>query len=166
MVKKKKTSFGIKNYIYKFLQAEAKIKRIIIIFILVLIILITILAFTNRVDKEDKNTTTYNNINTMIKDKDTFLIYYYNSRSKNKYNKEIKEYLDKEKINYLNYNSVLISRNEYTEFLKLLKIDKTIFGEPALIYIKNGKMYANIINIDNIKTVESFIKNYDLYTVK
>ena len=155
-----------KNKKIKKIIENKRTKNIIIISFIVLIILIVIFISINKVQEKDKNTTTYNDIETLIKEKDTFLIYYYNSKSKNKYNKEIKEYLDKEKITYFNYNSVLISRNEYNKFLKLIGIDKNLFGTPALIYIKNGKMYANIININSKKSVKSFINHYDLYTIK
>ncbi len=144
-----------------------KIRNIAIIIIsLVIIIIALLIILGNRVKKNDKNTTTYDEIVNMINDKDTFLIYYYNSKSKNKNNKEIKKYLDELGIRYFNYNDSLIKRNEYTEFLKLMEIDKSIFGVPALIYIRNGKMYGNIINIDSKEVVDKFIESYDLYTVK
>ena len=144
-----------------------KIRNIIIIsFIVIIVIIIMILIFHKRVDKDDMNTTTYDEIVDMINDKDTFLIYYYNSKSKNKNNKDIKKYLDELGIRYFNYNDSLIKRNEYIELLKLMEIDKNVFGVPALIYIRNGKMYGNIINIDSKEVVDKFIDNYDLYTVK
>ena len=144
-----------------------KIRNIIIIsFIVIIVIIIMILIFHKRVRKEDMNTTTYDDIVNMVNDKDTFLIYYYNSKSSNKYNKEIKEYLDELEIRYFNYNDALITREEYDKLLKLINIDKQVFGMPSLIYIKNGKMYANIINIDNKEVIDKFIESYDLYTVK
>ena len=143
-----------------------KKRNIIAICVLIVIILIIILINKYWIPKKDKNTIMYNDIVTMIDNKDTFLIYYYNSKSSNKNNKNIKKYLDKEGIRYFNYNDVLIKREEYNNFLKLINIDKSLFGTPSLIYIKNGKMYGNLINIDNSDIVKQFIDTYDLYVVK
>lgn len=143
-----------------------KKRNIIAICVLIAIILIIILINKYWIPKKDKNTIMYNDIVTMIDNKDTFLIYYYNSKSSNKNNKNIKKYLDKEGIRYFNYNDVLIKREEYNNFLKLINIDKSLFGTPSLIYIKNGKMYGNLINIDNSDIVKQFIDTYDLYVVK
>ncbi len=144
-----------------------KIRNIIIIsFVIVLLIIIIFFIISKRVDKKDMNTATYNEIKSMIDNKDTFLIYYYNSKSKNKHNNEIKKYLDEKGIKYFNYNDVLVDRDEYNKLLELLNMDKDDFGIPSLIYIKDGTMYANIINIDSKNIVDSFIDNYDLYTVK
>lgn len=143
-----------------------KKRNIIAICVLIAIILIIILINKYWIPKKDKNTIMYNDIITMIDNKDTFLIYYYNSKSSNKNNKNIKKYLDKEGIRYFNYNDVLIKREEYNNFLKLINIDKSLFGTPSLIYIKNGKMYGNLINIDNSDIVKQFIDTYDLYVVK
>lgn len=143
-----------------------KKRNIIAICVLIVIILIIILINKYWIPKKDKNTIMYNDIVTMIDNKDTFLIYYYNSKSSNKNNKNIKKYLDKEGIRYFNYNDVLIKREEYSNFLNLINIDKSLFGTPSLIYIKNGKMYGNLINIDNSDIVKQFIDTYDLYVVK
>ena len=144
-----------------------KIRNIIIVLLVIIVVTFIIIFILNkRVANKDKNTTSYDEIVSMINNKDTFLIYYYNSKSKNKYNTEIKEYLDELGIKYFNYNDVLLKRKEYGEFLKLINIDKNDFGMPALIFIRGGKMYANIINIDNKEVVKKFIDNYDLYTVK
>mgnify|MGYP007005519298 FL=1 len=57
-------------------------------------------------------------------------------------------------------------KEEYNKLLNLLNIDKKIFAPPSIIYIREGKMFGNIINIDSNRTVDNFIDNYDLYTVK
>ena len=152
--------------IIKDIFKNKKIRYIITLFIIIIILFIIIFLLNKRVDNKDKNTTTYDEIVTMINNKDTFLIYYYNSKSKNKYNKEIKKYLDELGIRYFNYNDALINKEEYNNFIKLLNIDKEVFGIPSLIYINNGMVYANIINIDNKEIIDKFIDNYDLYIVK
>ena len=74
--------------------------------------------------------------------------------------------MDELGIRYYNYNDIYIDRLEYDKFTKLVKIDKNLLNMPALIYIKDGIMYGNIINIDNKDVVLKFIEDYDLYTVK
>lgn len=108
----------------------------------------------------------YNKVKNMIKKKDRALIYYYNSKSTNEDNMDIKKYLDEKKINYYVYDDAQVSRDEYNKLLDMLKIDKMLFGTPAIIYIYQGRMYANLVNIDNKKVIDNFIKDYDLYTVK
>lgn len=156
-----------KIIIDKIFKEKNKVRILIIICILIILVIGGIILLTKYiVSNSDKNTTTYAEIKKMIDNKDTFLIYYYNSKSKNKNNKEIKKYLDELGIRYFNYNDALINREEYNNLIKLLNIDKEVFGIPSLIYINNGMIYANIINIDNKEIVDKFIDNYDLYTVK
>ena len=157
----------LKIIIDKIFKDKKKLRILLILCILIILVIGGIILLTrNRVSDSDKNTTTYDEIKSMIDNKDTFLIYYYNSKSKNKYNKEIKKYLDELGIRYFNYNDALINKEEYNNFIKLLNIDKEVFGIPSLIYINNGMVYANIINIDNKDIVDKFINNYDLYIVK
>ncbi len=146
---------------------KKKMRNIIIaVFIIFIIILVIIIINNKRIVSDDKNTITYDEIYNMINNKDTFLIYYYNSKSSNKNNIIIKKYLDELGIKYFNYNDVLIDRDEYNKFIDVIDINKEVFGMPALIYIRNGEMYGNIINIDNKELVDKFINNYDLYTIK
>ena len=164
---KKDNNSNIKEFFNKKIKGKKIDKKTIIIGIVILLaILVVIYILFIRIGKDDKNTASFDEIATMIEDKDTFLIYYYNSRSKNKNNEDTKKYLDELGIKYFNYNDVLVSRKEYKNFLKLVNIDKSVFGMPSLIYIRDGKMYANIINIDNKEVVKQFVDNYDLYTVK
>lgn len=146
-------------------------KFIIILLSVVAIILITtIVIIVNKKNYGNgntlKNNTNYEEIMKLINDKDDGIIYYYNSNSSNSANKEIKEYLDELKLRYYPYNDVYVDKNEYNKFLEILNIDKDLFGMPAIIYIKDGMMYGNIINIDSEETVKRFIDDYDLYTVK
>ena len=140
-----------------------------VIYTLLALVVIAIISFViyRVVDtNNNKNTISYNEIKKMVDKQENFLIYYYNSKSKNKNNRDIKDYLDKSGIRYYNYNDVYVDREEYNNFLKLINIDTKSFGTPAIIYIKDGKMYSNLINIDSKEIVEKFIDDYDLYTVK
>lgn len=148
---------------YKLINNKKYMISIVSFTIVILIGIITITIISNS---NDNNTITYNEIESIIKNKDSIVIYYYNSRSSNKNNRKMKKYLNNTGIKYYIYNDQNIDKKEYNKFLKLLKIDKKLFDCPSLIYIKDGKMYGNIINIDNTKVVEQFINNYDLYTVK
>lgn len=148
---------------------------IIIVLLGINVVLSTILILnrTNGSDiisKCDNEKTTakfdFKEIDSIINNKEDGIIYYYNSNSNKKINKEIKKYLDELKINYYAYDDVDVNKEDYVSFLSKLNIDKDIFGVPAIIYIRDGEMYANIINIDNKEVVKQFIDDYDLYTIK
>ena len=149
---------------YKIIN-KLKDKGLLIPIIIVLVgIILIIIGLVLRANLGTK--ITYNEIESKMKNNDTFLIYYYNSSSKNKNNKKIKKYLDNKGIRYYKYNDKYVRSSEYDKFVELLKIDKNLLGVPAIIYIKKGEMYGNIINIDGTKIVDKFIELYDLYHVK
>lgn len=75
-------------------------------------------------------------------------------------------YLDDKGINYKYYNVSSVSDDKFKEDLELLGIDEELFGTPALIYIEDGRMFANIINISNTDVIDSFIKDYSLDKLK
>ena len=75
-------------------------------------------------------------------------------------------YLDDKGINYKYYNVASVSNDKFKEDLELLGIDKDLFGTPALIYIEDGRMFANIINISDTDVIDSFIKDYSLDKLK
>lgn len=75
-------------------------------------------------------------------------------------------YLDDKGINYKYYNVASVSDDKFKEDLELLGIDKDLFGTPALIYIEDGRMFANIINISDTDVIDSFIKDYSLDKLK
>ena len=141
-----------------------RIVKIIIICIVLISLMVTIITFMSNNNEE--STITYDEIVSKMKNKDKFLIYYYNSRNTNKYDKSIKKHLDDNGIKYYSYNDVYIDEEEYNKLLELLDIDKDLFGLPALIYIEDGIMFGNIINIDSNKVVDTFIKDYNLYSLE
>ena len=135
-------------------------KAIIIwaIFIIVFIFFIGFLYknfFTSSFSNSD--------VESIINEKKTQVIYIENSNaSKCKNCSKIKKYLDDKKINYKTYDVNKVSESEYNKLLKTLNIDKDVFGCPAVIYIKSGVMFSNIINIDSTTVVDQFIKDYNL----
>ncbi len=159
----KNTFSKLKDKFFLFGKVNPKLIYVFIGFFAIIlgyIVICIILSNTNN------STITYNKLETLIKNKDTAIVYYYNSKSSNKNNQSVKRYLDKNGIRYYVYNDSFVEKKEYNNFLKLLNIDKKVFGLPAIIYINNGKMYANLINIDSTDVVKDFIDHYDLYTVK
>ena len=158
---------NIKNKIYKIKDKVINDKDYRLKFILIVgVSFIVLLALMSTFTKKKIEQVTINDIETMIKNKDRAIIYYYSSKSTNKYNESTKRYLDSKKINYYIYDDYKINKEEYNKLLKLLNIDKDVFGTPAIIYIYLRKMFANIINIDSKEVVDKFIYSYDLYTVK
>ena len=101
------------------------------------------------------------------KDKQDAIVYVENSDIKKcEKCKEIKKYLDDKNINYSIYDAKKHSKKEYEKMLIELNINPEDFNYPAVMYIKEGEMYANIINIADTKNVENFIKSYELEKVK
>ena len=90
-------------------------KEIIIIILLITVIILgalLIISYHNRGHASDIN---YDKIVTNIEKKDSFLIYYYNSKSSNKNHKKIKKYLDKTGIRYYVYNDINVGKKEYNK---------------------------------------------------
>jgi glutaredoxin len=130
--------------------------------ILILIIIIVIMKFFPK-HNLNINSEGEINIQEIIENKETKLIYVYSSNEKNcKYCSKVTSHLEQYNLSYLPINIEDISKEDYHQFLNTLEIDEDIFGYPALIYIKTGEMFANIINIDNVEVVEQFISDYDL----
>ena len=98
-------------------------------------------------------------LKTRMDNKENILVYYYND---DKISMSIKYYLDQNNIDYYGYDKSTSSDKDYQEFLNILNIDPDLFGMPAVIYIRDGEMFSNIINITEVKTVEHFVKEYNL----
>lgn len=98
---------------------------------------------------------------------ETKIIYVGSSDSKKcKDCKEIEKYLDSQKINYVTYDVEDYTEKEYTEMLRTIEINPDDFGYPAVIYIREGRLYSNVINLTDTKPVQEFIKTYELKNVK
>lgn len=134
-----------------------------VLIILVLCVVAVILFINNKKNDMVKNS----DIENIIKEGKTAIIYVENSDSK-KCEKcsDIKKYLNEEKINYEIYDVNKNTSKEYKKMLQTLTINPSDFNYPAVIYIKEGRIYSNIINVNDTKIVKQFIKDYDLTLVK
>ena len=101
-------------------------------------------------------------INSIINNKENSVIYILNSKSNNMNNTNILNYLNDNGINFSVYDVSKVDRDEYNTFLSIFDIDNKLFNVPAIIYIREGIMFANIINIDDVRIVETFVNDYDL----
>jgi hypothetical protein len=142
-------------------------KRYIFITISVLLLFAIILVYIkNNTFNNIVIEANFKKIEELIDNKENFIIYYYNSKSSNRYNKKVKKILNQKDINYYIYNDKKVTKEEYNNFLNLLGIDEKLFSTPSLIYIRDGNMYSNLININNINSLNRYIEDYDLVTIK
>lgn len=109
---------------------------------------------------------TINEVRDIINNKDNSIIYILNTNSNNKYNKKILSYLNDNNIKFRVYDVNKVEEDEYIELLNTFNINKELFDYPAIIYIQDGIMFANIININDLNIVNQFIEDYDLTTIK
>lgn len=130
-----------------------------IVVVILVVILILNLIKGSKVEKI--------NVSKIVENAETKLIFVENSdKSKCKKCSTIKKYLDSEKINYVTYDVSLYTKQEYREMLKTIEINPDDFGYPGVVYIKEGRLYADVINLEDTKPVKDFIKTYDLKKVK
>ena len=141
-------------------------KQVIILFVVILLVILGIFLVLKSVGNTEKKVDSAN-IETIMKNGETKLIFVMSSdKSKAGKSNDIKKYLDDKKINYVTYDVSKYSKKDYQKMLQDLSINPSDFGYPAVIYIKDGKLYSNIINLDDTKVVDTFIKDYDLTKVK
>ena len=141
-------------------------KQVIILFVVILLVILGIFLVLNSVGNTEKKVDSAN-IETIMKNGETKLIFVMSSdKSKAGKSNDIKKYLDDKKINYVTYDVSKYSKKDYQKMLQDLSINPSDFGYPAVIYIKDGKLYSNVINLDDTKVVDTFIKDYDLTKVK
>ncbi len=148
----------------KHINSKLNLKIIIIIAMLIITSIIFIMILPNLY-KEDK--ISIQEIKNIEKDKENAIIYVYTGNKKICLEcREHIDYLNKKRINYKLYDKSKIEEEEYKEFLKTLHIDLNTFSPPALLYIKDGKIASYIMNIKNKKSIEKFINDYNLTTIK
>ena len=141
-------------------------KQVIILFVVILLVILGIFLVLKSVGNTEKKVDSAN-IETIMKNGETKLIFVMSSdKSKAGKSNDIKKYLDDKKINYVTYDVSKYSKKDYQKMLQDLSINPSDFGYPAVIYIKDGKLYSNVINLDDTKVVDTFIKDYDLTKVK
>ena len=141
-------------------------KQVIILFVVILLVILGIFLVLKSVGNTEKKVDSAN-IETIMKNGETKLIFVMSSdKSKAGKSNDIKKYLDDKKINYVTYDVSKYSKKDYQKMLQDLSINPSDFGYPAVIYIKDGKLYSNVINLDDTKVVDTFIKDYDLTKIK
>ncbi|MBQ1610101.1 MAG: hypothetical protein II090_04145 [Elusimicrobia bacterium] len=72
--------------------------------------------------------------------------------------KDVEKRLKDKDIKYYELN--LNKEKKTTEILSKFDIDRSKLSPPALIYIKNGKLYAYEDNINDVDTFNNFVDKY------
>lgn len=148
------------NDIIKAIKRNRKIVLLVVAILLLLIIFKTAIGGTS---KKKQAAQTKADISEVLKQKQTKIIYIGSSDTKKcKTCNDVKNYLNKEGIEYIDYDVENYSEKEYKEMLKSIDINPDDFGYPGVVYIREGKLYSNVININDTKSVEIFIKDYGL----
>ena len=141
-------------------------KQIMVLLVVILLVVAAIFLALNFMGNTSKKVYSAN-IETIMKDGETKIVFVMSSdKSNEKKSNKIKDYLDSKNINYVTYDVSKYSKKDYQKMLQDLSINPSDFGYPAVIYIKDGKLYSNVINLDDTKVVDTFIKDYDLTKVK
>ncbi len=144
-----------------------KENKVIGTLVLIIILVVCIVAAVLYINTKKDTIVKTEDVKDIIKEGKTAIIYVENSDSKKCGNcSEIKKYLDSKNINYVLYDVKKNSKDNYKEMLQNLTINPKDFGYPGVIYVKDGEIYSDIINIKDTKTVEKFIKEYDLTKIK
>lgn len=125
-------------------------RRFLLGLFIALIIVIPILIILFLKFDEKKST-----IIKKIDNKETFFLFVENNSCKNCQN--FRKILNNEHIDY-----IVLKENtkEYDKILDKISISNDDIIFPTIIYIKEGKHYANLPNITNKKDLEEFINNY------
>ena len=137
-----------------------------ILLVLLIVSIILIYGIVNIFNRNSEVYISYNEIVEYMDNKDTFVIYYYNSKSGNDYGKKVLKELKNNDIKYYVYDDKNVDKEEYTKFLQLIDIDENLFSSPAIIYIRDGEMYSNLIGINNMNSFNKYIEDYDLVLIK
>lgn len=136
-----------------------KNERMILVGISIILIIGTILIIIFSNSKKENT----RNIEELVSQNEEAVIFVENSDSKRCKNcKKIKKYLNKSKIEYVLYDKGIRTNDEYIKMLQSLSINPGNFHYPAIIYVKNGKAYADLINIKDPNKIGEFIKKYDI----
>lgn len=140
--------------------------QMIVLLIVILIAVVAIFSILKSINSTEKKVDS-TNIETIMKNGETKIVFVMSSdKSKAKDSEKVKKYLDSKNINYVTYDVSKHSKKDYEKTLQDLSINPSDFGYPAVIYIKDGKLYSNIINLSDTRVVDVFIKDYDLTKVK
>lgn len=154
---KKNNEENIKN------ENNNKENKMIMILIIAIIVIIVLVCLILKVISKGNEMVSSKDISNLLSESKEAIIYI-NSNDKKKCEScsKVKERLDKKKINYYYYEVEKNTKDDYNDMLKSLNINPDDFNYPAIIYIKDNFMYANVININDTKVVDQFIKDYNL----
>lgn len=141
--------------------------RLVLIGVVGLIIVIILLFILFGGSKKGNGEKQKINVSNIVEKAETKVIFVESSDSKKCKNcSAIKNALSKKNVNFIIYNVENYSEKEYSEDLKKMEINPDDFGYPAIIYMKDGRLFANQINIEDTKVVDSFVDSYELNKVK
>lgn len=142
-------------------------KKAMILVVAILVVMLVCYLIISFITNSNTNVEKETSIKTVISNSETKALYIWNSDAKKCKNcKEIEKYLNSKKIKYISYDVKNYSKDKYEQLLVTLGINPSDFGYPAIVYVKDGMMYSNVINISDTKTVDTFIKNYELQKLK
>lgn len=124
--------------------------KAIIIAVIVLLIIITVffLFYNKMMGKQD-------DVLKNIKKEKTFVVYIIKNNCKN---------CDaiKKEISNIKYNELREGNKEYIEIINKLGLEDSNIKSSALIYIKKGKTYSYIVDMQEKQEIKNFIKNNKL----
>lgn len=145
------------------MKEKKKIMLIVSIIVVVILIVGGVIFSLDIVDKVSKKV----DVKKIVQEGEDAIIYVEHSDPKKcKDCNKIKRHLNTKKIGYgMHYGIYDVSQyseKEYRDMLTMLTINSKDFHYPAVIYIKNGRAYADIINIKDTKRVDDFLKEYKL----
>lgn len=149
------------------LNKNAKRNKQIIVLVVAIVAVIAITAIVLNVINKDNKQSNKIDVSSIVSNAETKIIFVGSSDSKKcKSCDKIEKYLDDQKINYVTYDVEDYTEEEYKEMLRTIEINPDDFGYPAVIYIKEGRLYSNVINLTDTKPVQQFIKTYELKKIK
>ena len=149
------------------LNKNAKRNKQIIVLVVAIVAVIAITAIVLNVINKDNKQSNKIDVSSIVSNAETKIIFVGSSDSKKcKSCDKIEKYLDDQKINYVTYDVEDFTEEEYKEMLRTIEINPDDFGYPAVIYIKEGRLYSNVINLTDTKPVQQFIKTYELKKIK
>lgn len=138
-------------------------KKIVILGLAVFILIVVSVMILINNKSSEKNVS----IDEIIKNSETKILYVENSDKKKCEDcKKIKKYLDRKKINYVLYDANKHKKEEYEKMLQSISINPSDFNYPAIIYIKDGSLYSNIINIKDEKVIDKFFQDNNISNLK
>ncbi len=151
----------------KIIKSLKRNRKIVLLVVAILLLLMIFKTAIGGVEKKKDAAKAKTDISDILKKKETKVIFVGSSDTKKcKKCKEVKDYLSKQGIEYIDYDVENYSESEYKKMLESIEINPSDFGYPGVIYIRDGRLYSNVINIHDIKSVETFIKDYELKSKK